>query len=190
MSRFSSFLANFRTRYTAVWWQSPWSDCYKNAFLRTSDRIYVPKKSLLKKSFFWSSKIFVQTFSKKYWIFVDFLLIFLTFYWFSLLPSKENQYKINENPVFFENVWTTFSKIKKPFFQRIFLRHTSCLKSSKMKFYRNPTTDFVTRLPYIVFGNLQKMRKIPMVWDILQWVLSYEAVVVKVRRSGIFRGFA
>ena len=75
---------------------------------------------------------------------------------------------------FFENVWKKNSTIKKNFFStKFFLRHTSCLKSSKMHFYGNPTTDFVTRLPYIALGNLPKIRKIPMLWDILQWVLSY-----------------
>ena len=53
-----------------------------------------------------------------------------------------------------------FENKKRDFFNDFFLRHTSSLKSSKMKFYPNPTTDFVTRLPYIVFGNLPKMRKI------------------------------
>ena len=42
---------------------------------------------------------------------------------------------------------------------KFFLGHIVSLKSSKIKFYGNPTTDFVTRLPYIVLGNLAKIRK-------------------------------
>ena len=74
----------------------------------------------------------------------------------------------------FRNVEAKISIRKKTFFlKRNFLRHISCLKSTKMHFYGNPTTDFVTRLPYIALGNLPKIRKIPMFWDILWWVQSY-----------------
>ena len=48
---------------------------------------------------------------------------------------------------------------KEKVFQNFFLGHTSWLKSSKMNFYGNPTTDHVTRLPYIALGNLPKIRK-------------------------------
>ena len=81
-----------------------------------------------------------------------------------------------------QQIWKTFfkkigSKIlerkRKSFSKKSFLGHTSWLKSSKMNFYGNPTTDFVTRLPYIVLVNLAKIRKIPMLWDILQWAPSY-----------------
>ena len=67
MSRFAWFLANFRERHTVVWWQSPWSDCDKTSFLRTSDRIYVSNKISLKKYFIFSGKksnIFEKIFSK------------------------------------------------------------------------------------------------------------------------------
>ena len=50
MSRFSWFLANFRERYTVVWWQSPWSDCHKNSFLRTSNLVVWPIS-------FWSDSV-------------------------------------------------------------------------------------------------------------------------------------
>ena len=68
----------------------------------------------------------------------------------------------------FQNLWTVFSMIKKNIFSKhFFLRHASWLKSSKINFYDNPITDFVTRPPYIALENLSKIWKIPMFWDIL-----------------------
>ena len=74
----------------------------------------------------------------------------------------------------FQNLWSVFLMIKKSFFSKPnFLGHAPWLKSSKIHFYSNPTTDFVTRQPYIVPENLPKIRKIHMIWDILQWAPSY-----------------
>ena len=65
------------------------------------------------------------------------------------------------------------SENKKTNFNDFFLKHIFCLKSSKMKFYRNPTTDFVTRLPYIALGNLPKIRKILTYSSGLDHILDY-----------------
>ena len=61
----------------------------------------------------------------------------------------------------FRNVEAKISIRKKTFFlKRNFLRHISCLKSTKMHFYGNPTTDFFGRVPFIATGYLPKIRKI------------------------------
>ena len=73
-----------------------------------------------------------------------------------------------------EKVSENFSTRKKYFFSKQnFLGHASPLKTSKIKFYCNPTTELAARPPYIAVGNLPKMKQIPMVWDILQWAPSY-----------------
>ena len=66
-----------------------------------------------------------------------------------------------------------FDDEKNFFFKQNFLGHAPCLKSPKMNFYDNRTTDAVSRLPYVMLGNLQKTWKIPTFWDILQWAPSY-----------------
>ena len=65
-------------------------------------------------------------------------------------------------------------KIKITFFSKhFFLGHASPLKSSKIKFYCNPTTELAARPPYTAVRNLPKMKQIPMFWDILQRAPSY-----------------
>ena len=58
MSRFSWFLANFRERYTVLWWPRTLPDCHKNSFLRTSDRMYVSQKIRWKNVFLFSKILF------------------------------------------------------------------------------------------------------------------------------------
>ena len=58
-----------------------------------------------------------------------------------------------------EKVSENFSTRKKYFFSKqIFLGHASPLKTSKIKFYCNPTTELAARPPYIAVGNLPKMK--------------------------------
>ena len=66
-----------------------------------------------------------------------------------------------------------FRQEKNIFSKQIFLGHASPLKTSKIKFYCNPTTELAARPPYIAVGNLPKMKQIPMFWDILQRAASY-----------------
>ena len=41
---------------------------------------------------------------------------------------------------------------------QIFLGHASSLKTSKIEFYCNPSTELAARLPYVAEGNLRKMK--------------------------------
>ena len=89
--------------------------------------------------------------------------------------NKGNQAKSEKIYTFFKNLGTKFSTRKKNFFSKqLFLRHTPCLKSTKMNFYGNPITDFVSRLPYIAISRMEICKKWRFSWHTPTGAIIYD----------------
>ena len=115
---------------------------------------------------------------------------------FSFLPTRKTVFYsvtlCNLHKVFMKNTcfcnfcFRVEKNILKNFFSKQnFLGHTPYVKSLKINFQSNPTTELAARVPDMPTRFSSKMKLLPMFWDILQRAQSYTKKTL--RRLCVYR---